>query len=473
MSDYKEFIAGKKRKLKPMGFDVDADRLNPFLKDWQRRVVAFAVRRGRAAMFEECGLGKTIQQLVWSEEVVKHTGKPVILHCPLSVRKQTLSEAKKFKIGVPVAVTDDKSQVIEGINIVNYEKLAHFDTSIFAGVVLDESSVLKAFTGKTKRMLCEAYTNTPYRLACTATPSPNDQMELGNQAEFLGIMPSNEMLSRWFINDTMKAGGYRLRGHAAGDFWSWVASWAVCVSKPSDIGGDDAGYNLPQLTVHRHRVTIDPTSSPAPEGYLINTAGISATNIHEEKRLTNHARADQVAEIVKDQTGPVVVWCHTDYESDALAKAIPQAVELRGSNKPEVKTAKLDGFANGDFKILITKPSLSGHGMNWQHCSETVFAGLNYSFEEYYQAVRRFYRFGQTNPVNVHIVLTDSDSGIQSAIARKETDHQLMQCGMAEAMKSAMLEELGIERQRTDYVAEKQIKLPSFLQSRGELYVSN
>jgi hypothetical protein len=168
-----------------------------------------------------------------------------------------------------------------------------------------------------------------------------------------------------------------------------------------------------------------------------------------------------------------VVWCHTDYESEALAKAIPQAVELRGSNKPEVKTAKLDGFANGDFKILITKPSLSGHGMNWQHCSETVFAGLNYSFEEYYQAVRRFYRFGQTNPVNVHIVLTDSDSGIQSAIARKETDHQLMQCGMAEAMKSAMLEELGIERQRTDYVAEKQIKLPSFLQSRGELYVSN
>jgi hypothetical protein len=349
MSDYKEFIAGKKRKLKPMGFDVDADRLNPFLKNWQRRVVAFAVRRGRAAMFEECGLGKTIQQLVWSEQVVKHTGKPVILHCPLSVRKQTLSEAKKFNIGVPVAVTDDKSQVIEGINIVNYEKLAHFDTSIFAGVVLDESSVLKAFTGKTKRMLCEAYTNTPYRLACTATPSPNDQMELGNQAEFLGIMPSNEMLSRWFINDTMKAGGYRLRGHAAGDFWSWVASWAVCVSKPSDIGGDDAG----------------------------------------------------------------------------------------------------------------------------QHCSETVFAGLNYSFEEYYQAVRRFYRFGQTNPVNVHIVLTDSDSGIQSAIARKETDHQLMQCGMAEAMKSAMLEELGIERQRTDYVAEKQIKLPSFLQSRGELYVSN
>lgn len=466
---YQDFIRNKKRIVKPMGFEPSG--LNPYLKDWQRRVVDFAVRRGRAALFEECGLGKTIQQLAWSEQVVLKTGMPVILHCPLSVRWQTLNEAKKFKIGVPVAVADTQSEVVKGINIVNYEKLAHFNTSVFSGVVLDESSILKAFVGKTKRALCEAYSETPYRLACTATPSPNDQMELGNQCEFLGIMPSNEMLSRWFINDTMKAGGYRLRGHAANDFWEWVASWAVCVSKPSDIGGDDEGYDLPPLTVHRHSVQVE--YSDAPDGMLFNVAGISATNIHEEKRLTNSARASRVAEIVKHQDGPCVIWCHTDYESEELAKQVAGAVELRGSNKAEVKQQKLEGFVNGDIQVLITKPSLSGHGMNWQHCSQTIFAGLNYSFEEYYQAVRRFYRFGQTKPVNVHIILADSDSAIESAIARKETDHLLMQSGMAQAMKPAMLETLGVERQREDYMANETIRLPNFLTNKDASNVSN
>lgn len=463
-TEYRKFIESKKRKVQPMGFEPK--ELNPFLKDWQRRVVAFAVRRGRAAMFEECGLGKTIQQLAWSEQVVRHTGKPVILHCPLSVRYQTLKEAAKFKLSVPVAVTDKQSEVINGINIVNYEKLAHFDTSKFAGVVLDESSILKAFTGKTKQTLCDAYKQTPYRLACTATPSPNDSKELGNQSEFLGIMQSNEMLSRWFINDTMKAGGYRLRGHAVADFWDWVSSWAVCISKPSDIGGSDEGYDLPELKIHRHNVEVDYAAVPVPDGMLINTAGISATNIHEEKRLTNHARATEVARIVASQPGPWVIWCHTDYESEELARAVSGSVELRGSNKPEIKSQKLQDFADGKFQILITKPSLSGHGMNWQHCNQTIFAGLNYSFEEYYQAVRRFYRFGQTRPVNVHIILADSDSAIESAIARKEADHHLMQCGMAEAMKNAMLEKLGVDRQRVEYIAEKPISLPLFLQPK-------
>ncbi len=464
--DYQEFIDSKQRKPKPMGFEVDKESLNPRLFQWQRDVVHWALKRGRAALFEETGHGKSFQQLVWSEQVHKHTNKPVIIHCPLGVRQQTEREAIKFGIDCKVAVVNDQSEVVNGINLVNYEKLHHFDASLFAGVVLDESQILKAFTGKTKRQLCEFYSQTPYRLACTATPAPNDHMELGNQSEFLGIMPSNEMLSRWFINDTMKAGGYRLRGHAQNDFWDWVASWAVCISKPSDVGGSDDGFVLPKLNVQRHVVV--PDQQFIPEGMLFATGGVSATKIHEEKRASNSARARKTAELVaSNDSTPWLIWCNTNYEADELKEQIPYAVEVRGSDSESVKESKLSGFSKGDIRVLISKPSLSGLGMNWQHCHNTVFAGLSFSFEEYYQAVRRFYRFGQVNCVNVHIVLAESDTAIDSVIARKESDHLLMQSGMSQAMKRSMLANLGIDRAREKYVATKPIVLPPFLKSKG------
>lgn len=462
MNDYREFIAAKRRKLQPLGFEVSEDQLNSSLFDWQRKVVLWALRRGRAALFEECGLGKSLQQLVWAEHVAKRTGKPVILLCPVGVRQQTKREAVKFAIDCNVEVVNRVEDVVNGINLVNYEKLHLFDCSVFGGVVLDESSILKNFTSKTKRQLIEEFARTPYRLACTATPAPNDQKELGNHAEFLGIMPSNEMLSRWFINDTMKAGGYRLKKHATKDYWDWVASWAVCLASPADIGGDDSQYVLPELDVRRHLVTVDPKD--APEGMLFNTSGISATTIHEEKRLTCNARADMAASLAH-QSESCVIWCDTDYEADALKVRIDDCVEVRGSIKESAREERFTAFLNGDIKRIITKPQIAGLGLNWQHCNHQVFAGLSYSFEQYYQAVRRCWRFGQQRPVTVDIVLADSDSAIESAIARKEADHQLMQSGMAEAMKDATLAELGIEREREIYLPLKTIQLPSFLRN--------
>lgn len=456
---YADFIAGKRRKLQPMGFKPS--KLNSNLFDWQATIVDWAVRRGRAALFEECGLGKTLQQLAWAEQVVRHTNRPVILHCPVGVRQQTKREAEKFGIDCQVEVVNEASEVVVGINLVNYEKLHHFDLSVFAGVVLDESSVLKNYVGKTKRLLVESYAKTPYRLACTATPSPNDQKELGNHAEFLGIMPSNEMLSRWFINDTMKAGGYRLKKHGQDDYWRWVASWAVCIAKPSDIGGSDDGYDLPELRVNRHIVEVE--QDKAPDGLLFNISGLSATTIHEEKRLTCEARSQKVAELLSDSDRTAVIWCDTDYEADALLEKIPDASEIRGSHPEKRKEELLTAFASGEAKRLITKPTVAGFGLNWQHCDHAIFAGLSYSFEQYYQAVRRCWRFGQKNAVDVEIILADSESAIESAIASKEADHKLMQSGMSKAMQSATLAELGIELEREDYTPTKAMELPKWL----------
>lgn len=459
--DYQQFIASKRRKLQPIGFEVDADNLNRHLFDWQRRTVHWALRRGRAALFEECGLGKTLQQLSWAEQVVRKTNKPVILHCPVGVRYQTQREAEKFDIGVDVAIANDATEVVDGINLVNYEKLHHFDTSVFAGVVLDESSILKNYTGKIKRQLIESYRQTPYRLACTATPSPNDHVELGTHAEFLGICEREDMLSKYFVHDGGDTSKWRLRGHARSHFWEWVASWAVCIAKPSDVGGSDDDYTLPPLNVERHFVDVD--DHQAPQGFLFNTSGLSATTIHEEKRLTCDARCDRVAELVNDHERYVVVWCDTNYEADALLQRIDGAIEVRGSHGEKAKEQALRSFSVGDAKILITKPSVAGFGMNWQHCNHQVFAGLSYSFEAYYQAVRRCWRFGQQRPVQVDIVLAETESALQSAVASKESDHRLMQDEMAKAMQTATRKELGMDKGKVIYEPRRAVSVPAFL----------
>lgn len=462
MNIYQQFLQSKVRKLQPMGFEPK--NLNPFLKPWQAEVTAWTVRRGRAAEFEDCGLGKTFQQLEFAAQVYRHTNKNVIIHCPVGVRQQTLREATKFSVNAPVAIANKQSEVKCGISLVNYEKLHLFDPSSFVGVVLDESSILKNYTGKTKRKLLDAYSKTPYRLACTATPAPNDHMELGNQADFLGVMPSNEMLSRWFINDTMKAGGYRLKKHAVQDFWRWVASWAICIERPSDIGHCDDGYELPPLNTIEHVVEL--SREEAPPGYFWDLGNVSATNIHGRKRKSISDRAAKAAEIVATKpTVPWLIWCQANYEADELRRAIPEAVDVRGSDHESVKEQRLLAFSEGQIRVLLTKPSVAGLGMNWQHCADVVFAGLDYSYESYYQAIRRVWRFGQKNPVDVHLLSTPTEEAIRKSVDGKQARHAAMKSGMAEAMREFMAGELHGELQRTEYLASQEMEIPEWLTS--------
>jgi len=466
--DYAEFIARKRKTVKPMGFDVSPDSLNANLFDWQRRIVHWALRRGRAAIFADTGLGKSLCQLSWAEQVVKKTNQPVILHCPLGVRLQTKREADKFAIDCEVKVVNEQSEVIDGINLVNYDKLDHFDPTTFAGVVLDESSILKNLQGKTKKRLCDSYSQTPYRLACTATPAPNDHDELGSHSEFLGVSEAVDMRNRFFYHDSGDTGKWTLMPHARKDFWQWVAEWAICISRPSDIGGDDSRYNLPPLNMNWHCVELPEDAKP--EGFLFNVSGISATSMHDEKRMSNEYRAARTAEIVAtDDKSQWVVWVDTNYEADAIKKLIPEAVEIRGSDKESVKEQKLLDFATGKIRVFITKPSLTSFGLNWQGCHNTVFAGRSFSFEKFYQSVRRFYRFGQGKIVNVHVVYAAGEDAINQAIERKQADFEVMRSGMAEAMNAATLEQLGLDSGKKEYKPTVQFQLPKFLEGASHV----
>jgi len=462
--DYQEFIRSKHAKPKATGFDVPLEAISDKAKDWQRRVVQWAVKRGRAGLFEDTGLGKTFQQLLWAEQVVKHTGGRVLLHCPIGVRQQTKREAEKFGINCDVVICDDDSGMpASGIVIANYEKLHKFNTKKFAGVVLDESSILKSFTGSIKRSLCSSWDHVDYRLACTATPSPNDHMELGNHAQFLGVMDSNEMLSRWFYNDTMQAGGYKLLPHGAADFWDWVATWAACISLPSDIGGSDDGYILPKLTRIDHVVT--PTDDEPEPGHLFRVEReLTATTVHKEKRRTTQDRAGKVAEIVfSEPAEPWLIWCDTNYEADELSHLVPDAVDLRGNESEGSKERKLSGFSDGSIRVLITKPTVAGFGLNWQHCRRMAFIGLSYSYEQYYQAVRRCWRFGQKSEVHAHVVMAESEMAILRTNERKQSQHSEMQAAMRAAINRthtlATRDDLRLNR----FTANTKMEIPGWL----------
>lgn len=462
MKEYEAYIQSKRKRVEATGFEKQDS--HPMLFDWQNRIVRWAVRRGRSALFADCGLGKTPMQLTWAMWVHQYTRKPVVVHCPVGVRQQTKREASKFSISdeCKVEVVDEPSQVVDGINLINYEKLHKFDGVEFGGVVLDESQILKGLTSKTREMLTERYAGLRFKLACTATPAPNDHTELGNHAEFLGVSAAVDMLNRYFYHDSGNTSEWVLMGHARKEFWSWVSQWAVCISKPSDIGGNDDGYNLPELRVQRHVVEA-PLESNDPS-FLFNISGLSATSIHEEKRMTNEQRCKKAAEIVASVDGPCIVWCDTNYEADELKKLIPEAIEVRGSLRDKEKESLLFGFSNNEYRVLISKGSIAGVGMNWQHCSNMVFAGLGYSFETYYQSVRRCWRFGQTKPVNVHIVLAETEGAINSAISRKESDFDAMRCGMSEAMREATLDQFGLREGKSEYIKRGVFQFPSFMQ---------
>ena len=429
--DYDQFIEAKSRKPQSHGFDP-----MPFtapLFDWQSHVVTWAVKQGRAALFEDCGLGKTIQQLEWANQVKLKTSGKVLILTPLAVAHQTASEAAHFGINASVVESGDQCTGT-GIFITNYEKLDKFNAADFAGVVLDESSILKNFTGKTRKKLTEEFANTPYRLACTATPAPNDYMEFGQHAEFLGVMPSNEMLSRWFINDTMNFGSYRLKGHAEADFWKWVSTWAACISNPSDIGFDGTAYELPRLSLRPVFVGVD-ESEGAEDGELFRATSLNATTIHKEMRISNGPRCEAAAEVVNSHGRPAIVWCNTNYEADLLKKILPDAVEVRGSDTAKEKEAKLDSFSSGEKRVIITKPGVAGYGLNWQHCADVVFVGLSYSFEDFYQALRRSYRFGQKREVKATVIQGRNEQSILSVVQTKIEAHKRMQDSMKQAAK--------------------------------------
>jgi DNA modification methylase len=410
--------------------DVEPDTLNPHLFSFQRAIVAWALRLGRCAVFADCGLGKTLMQLSWADEIVSRTGKPALILTPLAVAPQTVKEAHRFEISASFAASADDVRG-PGIYVTNYQKLDKFDTSVFSAVVLDESQILKCFTGSIKQALCERFASTPFRLACSATPAPNDHLELGNHADFLGIMPSNEMISRWFLNDTMKAGGYRLKGHAREDFWRWVASWAVCLGKPSHIGYSDEGYDLPPLELVDHVVRVDVTADAGDS--LFRGDSLTATSLHKEMRKTAAARAAKVAELVNASTETWVVWCNTDYEADELRERIPDAIEVSGKQPESLKEKNLDLFSEGKARVIITKPTIAGFGLNWQHCCNMAFVGLSYSFEQLYQGLRRSWRFGQRRPVKAHLVYAETEGEVLATVRRKQQQHEEMQTEMAAA----------------------------------------
>lgn len=443
--EYDQFIDGKRKTHKACGFEPDSFTVPLF--DWQKVIVAWAVRLGRAALFEDCGLGKTAQQLEWASQVFSKTGKSVLILTPLAVAEQTVSEASKFGVSCSLVESEDEIQSA-GVYVTNYEKLDAFDGYEFAGVVLDESSILKSFTGKTRRQLTHRFSSTPYRLCCTATPSPNDYTELGQHAEFLGVCTPQQMLCTFFINDTFNTGDWRLKKHAEGEFWKWLASWAACVAKPSDIGFSDDGYDLPRLDLNTVMVDVDENKDRGDD--LFRIATLSATTMHKEMRLTSDARASAVADMVNKSTEQWVVWCNTNDEADALASKISDAVEVRGSDTAKAKRAALFAFLTGAARVIVTKPSIAGFGLNWQHCKNVAFVGLSYSFEDFYQALRRTYRFGQKREVNAYIVQARTEGAILRSIQTKMKQHADMQSNMKKAALELRLIKSKDDVEKTD-----------------------
>jgi hypothetical protein len=426
-ADYESFIASKRFADVPTGFDCDVP-VGP-LFDFQAACVKWALKRGRAALFEDTGLGKTLQQATWAKYVCEHTGGNVIIAAPLCVAQQTVEEAAKF--GIEIRYCRSDADVEPGITITNYEMLEHFDLESFVGVVLDESSILKGVNGKTRQFITDAFRRTPYKLSCTATPSPNDWMELGNQAEFLGVMSSVEMLSTFFTHDGGDTGKWRLKGHGKVKFWEWMATWAICIRSPADLGFDGSRYILPPLKLVEHVIA----SELPDDGNLFQVIAQSLTERRQAKRASLSERLEVAVKLARESTGPYIIWCHLNDESETLAAALPDAVEVTGSMSADEKTRRIMAFTHGEARGIITKSSIAGFGMNWQHCRFMIFAGMDDSFEKYYQAVRRCYRFGQTETVEAHIITADTEGAVKDNIARKQEQGDEMASEMVAYMR--------------------------------------
>lgn len=459
LTDYGEFIASKRLIDKPTGLSV-VPELNHQLKPHQHDIVTWALRRGRAAVFAGTGLGKTFMQLEWAKHVNEYTGKPVLILAPLAVAAQTVREGEKFDIQVTHA--HDQSEITDGVNVTNYDRLEKFDTSVFGGVVLDESSILKSHDGKTRSYIIEVFQQTQFRLACTATPAPNDYMELGNHAEFLGVMTQEEMLAMFFIHDGGETQKWRLKGHAESEFWKWMCSWAVMLRKPSDLGYDNEGYDLPPLNLHQ--ITVDVDHDRALEGHLFVMEAATLQERLQERRMTIDDRCQAAAEVINSKPDEAwLVWCNLNDEAEMIASMV-KGVNVQGSDKNEVKEKNLMRFTDGDIRIMVSKPSIAGFGMNWQHCSNMVFVGLNDSYEQLFQAIRRCWRFGQTRQVNVWMIAAETEGRVVSNLQRKESDAERMAEMMVSHMQDITVAELrGTERVKTEYNAANDMIIPDWL----------
>jgi len=456
-NEYKEFL---KTKLKPSvfsGFDIKDNQINPLLFDWQKVIVKWALRKGRCALFESCGLGKTPQQLEWARHICKFTKGNVLILAPLAVSSQTVREGNKFNIKVNEC--RKQKDVKSGINITNYEMLDHFDPQSFSGIVLDESSILKSFTGKIRSKIIDSFKFTSYKLACTATPSPNDYMELGNHSEFLGVMSRSEMLSMYFINDTSDTGTWRLKGHVKDNlFWKWMASWSVMIEKPSDIGFDDDGFILPELIIHEKILDYD--------GLKRTFFTIPASTLNERRKVRTESiekRVSVASKIINKTEDICLVWCNLNAEGKMLGDKIDRSVEIKGADDNDYKKQMMLDFSSDKIKCLISKPKISGFGMNWQNCSKVFFVGLSDSYEQYYQAVRRSWRYGQKNKVHVYIIIEEREISVLKNIKRKEKDMLNMFSEMVTYMKDTMKMELfGSRFEDNQYQPQLEMILPNF-----------
>lgn len=450
--EYAAFLANKMPI--PLAAGIAPGPMPSHLFDYQADATAFCVRHGRAALFLDTGLGKTVCELEFARQGGGATNETSLILTPLAVARQIEAEAIRF--GYVARVIREQADVLPGINICNYDRLDKLDTHAFGAVVLDESSILKSFMGATTRSLIDAFAATPFRLCATATPAPNDHAELGTHAEFLGIMTRADMLQRWFINDGSRSNAWRLKGHAWRSFWDWMASWARMAETPADLGYDASRFMLPPMRIVRHRAAGD---TRAPAGSLF-VQDVSATNIHDIKRQTADARAEAVAMAVKKEPTRWVIWADTDYEADALMRNLDDAIEVRGSHPTELKEMNLAAFASGEARIIVTKPSVAGLGLNWQHCCRMAFVGRSFSYEAWYQAVRRCWRYGQRYPVEVHLIVAEGEDQIGRVIDRKAEDHVLMKRAMADAMRRNRGQ---ASEQRVPYNPTHEGKLPTWL----------
>ena len=458
MNSYDSFLASKRETVEPVGFDIEESEISEMLFPWQRRVVAWALKRGRAALFEDCGLGKTAQQLEWARIVSERSGRAVLIVAPLAVSEQTIREGAKF--GVEVKGCRDKSDVNpHGVNVTNYERLEKFDPTIFSGIVLDESSILKAYNGKTRRLITNFARSISWRLCCTATPAPNDIMELCNHAEFLDIMGGKEILALFFRQDGNTTHKWRLKGHAQKAFWRWMSEWSVAIRKPSDIGYSDEGYRLPPLNMHQETV-----ENKVHDGYLFAMEANTLQERRESRRNSIKERVGRVAKLCNDSEEQWLVWCDLNDEGDAITAAIPGALQVKGADDADYKAKTLNDFATGDLRVLVSKPSIAGFGMNFQKCHNMAFVGLSDSYEMLYQAIRRCWRFGQKRAVECHVICADSDGAVIANIKRKDEQAREMFDSIIKAMDG-----LGTirksSREEMEYDPQEAIGIPEWLKS--------
>lgn len=449
---YEQFLAQKASVIPVCGFAFDKADMNPNMFDWQKDIVCWALKKGKAALFEDCGLGKTIQQLEWCRIIAEHTNRPCLILAPLAVSQQTVREGEKF--GIPVNICRSQDDVVEGVNITNYEILDHFDLSEFGGIALDESSILKHYSSKMRTQIIESCRDVPFKLSCTATPAPNDYMELGNQSEFLGVMRRTEMLSMFFVHDGGQTSKWRLKGHAARDFWTWLASWAVVITSPADLGYPADGFDLPEINIEY--VTVD---SDLPVASTLSER-------RRARRASLEDRCNVAARLIEaDPDEPWLVWCDMNAEADTLRSIIPDCVEVRGSDPSSRKEEFLIGFSHGDVDRLVTKPSIAGFGLNWQRCHNMIFVGLSDSYEMLYQAIRRCWRFGQDHAVNVYIVTSEAEGAVRENIQRKDDQCKAMIAEMISHTKEILAEDIKSTFRMTDaYDPQIEMIIPEWLE---------